>query len=157
MPLPLHLKRFEKDGQKPERANIEGEDRPVWRSRNHHRRPTSQFLDRHPPSLPDRLMAGLYRRAALVFIAFNAVFAFFYWIGDQPISKRAGGAYIDYLYFSIETLRPPVTAICIGYPLRAFYRNGGVVHGIFSMSLMTGLIFARFSRRMPGCCSQDIR
>jgi inward rectifier potassium channel len=42
--------------------------------------------------------------AALVFVAFNAFFATFYWIGDQPISNVPGGAYIDYLYFSIETL-----------------------------------------------------
>jgi inward rectifier potassium channel len=42
--------------------------------------------------------------AALVFIVFNAVFAVFYWIGDQPISSVPSGAYIDYLYFSIETL-----------------------------------------------------
>src|SRR5437016_12823668 len=42
--------------------------------------------------------------AALVFIVFNAVFAAFYWIGDQPIANVSGGAYIDYPYFSIETL-----------------------------------------------------
>src|SRR3954462_9678788 len=39
--------------------------------------------------------------AATVFVAFNAFIAFFYWIGDQPISNVPGGAYIDYLYFSI--------------------------------------------------------
>jgi inward rectifier potassium channel len=47
--------------------------------------------------------------AALVFLVFNAIFAFlywigFHWIGDQPISNVSGGAYIDYFYFSIETL-----------------------------------------------------
>src|SRR5260370_4354247 len=42
--------------------------------------------------------------AALVFVAFNAVFALFYWIGNAPISNVPCGAYIDYLYFSIETL-----------------------------------------------------
>src|SRR6202022_4898620 len=46
--------------------------------------------------------------AALLFVAFNAVFASFYWIGDQPISNAPGRAYIDYLYFSIEPLSPPV-------------------------------------------------
>src|SRR5258708_13155673 len=45
--------------------------------------------------------------AVLVFIAFNAGFAVFYWIGDQPISNVPSGAYIDYLYFSIETLSTP--------------------------------------------------
>ena len=85
--------------------------------------------------------------AAAVFIAFNAVFALFYWIGDQPVSNVPGGAYIDYLYFSIETLS---TA---GYgdmhPQTHYGHFIAAVElftGIFSMSLMTGLIFARFSR-----------
>jgi inward rectifier potassium channel len=85
--------------------------------------------------------------AMLVFIAFNAVFALFYWIGDHPISNVPGGAYIDYLYFSIETLS---TA---GYGdmhpdthYGHFIATVELFTGIFSMSLMTGLIFARFSR-----------
>ena len=85
--------------------------------------------------------------AALVFVAFNAVFALLYWIGDQPISNVPGGAYIDYLYFSIETLS---TA---GYGdmhpqthYGHFIATVELFTGIFSMSLMTGLIFARFSR-----------
>jgi inward rectifier potassium channel len=85
--------------------------------------------------------------AALVFVGFNAVFAFFYWIGNQPISNVPGGAYIDYLYFSIETLS---TA---GYGdmhpqthYGHFIATVELFTGIFSMSLMTGLIFARFSR-----------
>jgi len=85
--------------------------------------------------------------AALVFVAFNGFFAIFYWIGDQPISNVPGGAYIDYLYFSIETLS---TA---GYgdmhPQSHYGHFVAAVElftGIFSMSLMTGLVFARFSR-----------
>jgi inward rectifier potassium channel len=85
--------------------------------------------------------------AALVFLGFNAVFAVFYWIGDQPISNVPGGAYIDYLYFSIETLSTggygdmhPQTHY--GH----FIATVELFTGIFSMSLMTGLIFARFSR-----------
>jgi inward rectifier potassium channel len=85
--------------------------------------------------------------AALVFLAFNAVFALFYWIGDQPISNVPGGAYIDYLYFSIETLS---TA---GYGdmhpqthYGHFIATVELFTGIFSMSVMTGLVFARFSR-----------
>jgi len=85
--------------------------------------------------------------AALVFVAFNAVFAFFYWIGNQPISDVPDGAYIHYLYFSIETLS---TA---GYgdmhPQTHYGHFVAAVElftGIFSMSLMTGLIFARFAR-----------
>src|ERR1700726_3148924 len=85
--------------------------------------------------------------AALIFIAFNAVFAVFSGIGAQPISSVPSGAYIDYLYFSIETLS---TA---GYgdmhPQTHYGHFIAAVElftGIFSMSLMTGLIFARFSR-----------
>src|ERR1700704_59806 len=85
--------------------------------------------------------------AALVFIAFNAVFALFYWIGDQPISNVPDRGYIDYLYFSIETLS---TA---GYGdmhpqthYGHFIATVELFTGIFSMSLMTGLVFARFSR-----------
>jgi inward rectifier potassium channel len=85
--------------------------------------------------------------AALVFLVFNAVFACFYWIGDQPIANVPGGAYIDYFYFSIETLS---TA---GYGdmhpqthYGHFIATVELFTGIFSMSLMTGLIFARFSR-----------
>ena len=85
--------------------------------------------------------------AALVFLAFNAVFALLYWLGDQPVSNVQGGAYIDYLYFSIETLS---TA---GYGdmhpqthYGHFIATVELFTGIFSMSLMTGLIFARFAR-----------
>jgi inward rectifier potassium channel len=85
--------------------------------------------------------------AAFVFVAFNAFFALFYWLGDQPIANVRGGEYIDYLYFSIETLS---TA---GYgDMHPQTHYGHLIAtielftGIFSMSLMTGLIFARFSR-----------
>src|ERR1700716_232523 len=85
--------------------------------------------------------------AALVFLAFNAIFASYYWIGNQPISNVPSGAYIDYLYFSIETLS---TA---GYGdmhpqthYGHFISATELFTGIFSMSLMTGLIFARFAR-----------
>jgi inward rectifier potassium channel len=85
--------------------------------------------------------------AVLVFVGFNAVFAVLYWIGNQPISNVPDGAYINYLYFSIETLS---TA---GYGdmhpqthYGHFVAATELFTGIFSMSLMTGLIFARFSR-----------
>jgi inward rectifier potassium channel len=79
--------------------------------------------------------------------AFIGGAALLYWIGYQPISNVPGGSYIDYLYFSIETLS---TA---GYgdmhPQTHYGHFIAAVElftGIFSMSLMTGLIFARFSR-----------
>src|SRR5579862_5818945 len=85
--------------------------------------------------------------AALVFVVFNTIFGFLYWIGDNPVSNVTHSDYIDYLYFSIETLS---TA---GYGdmhpqthYGHFIATVELFTGIFSMSLMTGLIFARFSR-----------
>src|SRR5579863_7692905 len=85
--------------------------------------------------------------AAVVFVVFNAIFAVFYWIGDQPVSNVSHNDFIDYLYFSIETLS---TA---GYGdmhpqthYGHFVATVELFTGIFSMSLMTGLIFSRFSR-----------
>jgi inward rectifier potassium channel len=83
----------------------------------------------------------------LVFIVFNAAFGLLYWLGDQPVSNVARNDYLDYLYFSIETLS---TA---GYGdmhpqthYGHFVSAVELLTGIFSMSVMTGLIFARFSR-----------
>jgi len=91
--------------------------------------------------------AAFIAGAALVFLGFNALFALLYWIGGEPISNVPSGAYIDYFYFSIETLS---TA---GYGdmhpqshYGHFVATIELFTGIFSMSLMTGLIFARFSR-----------
>jgi inward rectifier potassium channel len=90
--------------------------------------------------------------AAVLFLVFNALFGLLYWLGDlwfanHPISNIPGGDYIDYFYFSIETLS---TA---GYGdmhpqthYGHFIATIELFTGIFSMSLMTGLIFARFSR-----------
>ena len=85
--------------------------------------------------------------AVFVFVVFNAGFGLFYWLGDQPISNVARNDYLDYLYFSIETLS---TA---GYgdmhPQTHYGHFIAAVElftGIFSMSLMTGMIFSRFSR-----------
>src|ERR1700753_2304990 len=85
--------------------------------------------------------------AAFVFVTFNAIFAVLYWIGDDPISNVPHRAYIDYVYFSIETLS---TAGYGDMHPQTHYGHliAGVelFTGIFSMSVMTGLIFARFSR-----------
>ena len=89
----------------------------------------------------------LHRRRGDGVCRLQRVLRLFYWIGDQPIANVPGGAYIDYLYFSIETLS---TA---GYGdmhpqthYGHFIATVELFTGIFSMSLMTGLIFARFSR-----------
>src|SRR6202158_5952534 len=85
--------------------------------------------------------------AVLVFVVFNALFASLYWIGNQPVSNVPGGAYIDYLYFSIETLSTAGYGDMRPQPHYGhFIAAVELFTGIFSMSLMTGLIFARFSR-----------
>src|SRR5438045_8519240 len=96
--------------------------------------------------------------AALVFVAFNAIFALFYWIADQPISNVPGGAYIDYLYFSIETLS---TA---GYGVLHPQSHYGhfvaaveLVTGIFWVWRSTGLIFALISRLGARALTADYR
>jgi inward rectifier potassium channel len=90
--------------------------------------------------------------AAVLFLLFNAGFGLLYWpcnlwFANQPISNVPGGDYIDYFYFSIETLS---TA---GYGdmhpqthYGHFIATIELFTGILSMSLMTGLIFSRFSR-----------
>src|SRR6202020_2548462 len=85
--------------------------------------------------------------AVLVFAVFNAGFGLLYWLGDQPTSNVARNDYLDYLYFSIETLS---TA---GYgDMHPQTHYGHFIAAvelftrIFSMSLMTGMIFFRFSR-----------
>src|ERR1700755_2651641 len=85
--------------------------------------------------------------AALVFVLLYTICGFLYWLGDNPVSNVTHSDYIDYLYFSIETLS---TA---GYGdmhpqthYGHFIATIELFTGIFSMSLMTGLIFARFSR-----------
>jgi hypothetical protein len=70
--------------------------------------------------------------AALVFLVFNAIFAFIYWIGfhgigDQPISNVPGGAYIDYFYFSIELDRR-LRRHAPAEPLRPFHRDHRAFH-----------------------------
>src|SRR5476649_1237245 len=147
MPLPQHHKRFEKmvrsqSERTPKARVVRFGDREIITEGLH----LSFWAD-----ISHRCMTASWPAfiggAALVFIAFNAVFAFFYWIGNQPIANVPGGAYIDYLYFSIETLS---TA---GYGdmhpdthYGHFIATVELFTGIFSMALMTGMIFARFSR-----------
>src|SRR3569832_718681 len=85
--------------------------------------------------------------AVAIFVIFNTLLGFLYWIGNDPISNVTRADYLDYLYFSIETLS---TA---GYgdmhPQTHYGHFVAAVElftGIFSMSLMTGLIFARLAR-----------
>ena len=85
--------------------------------------------------------------AAAIFIALNAVFAFFYWLGDQPIANVAPNLPLSLFYFSIETLAT------VGYgdmhpqtDYGHFIATVEIFTGMCFLAVMTGLIFARFSR-----------
>ena len=135
-----------------ERKDTEDAGPPAWRPRDRgRRRPASRFLGRHQPSLHDRVFLPGRPSSAERYWFLSPSTRFLRRSTGSEISRSpetvAGGAYIDYLYFSIETLS---TA---GYgdmhPQTHYGHFVAAVElftGIFSMSLMTGLIFARFSR-----------
>ncbi len=87
--------------------------------------------------------------AAAIFVVLNAVFAFFYWLGDQPIANVSPDLPLplSLFYFSIETLAT------VGYGDMHPQTNYGhlvatveIFTGMCFLAVMTGLIFARFSR-----------
>ena len=85
--------------------------------------------------------------AAAIFLALNAVFGFFYSLGHEPIANAAENGPLGYFYFSIETLAT------VGYGDMHPQTNYGhlvatveIFTGMSFLAVMTGLIFARFSR-----------
>jgi inward rectifier potassium channel len=87
--------------------------------------------------------------AALIFIILNAAFAFLYWLGREPIANIAPNLPLplSMFYFSVETLAT------VGYGDMHPQTNYGhvvatveIFTGMSFLAVMTGLIFARFSR-----------
>src|ERR1700683_4070019 len=85
--------------------------------------------------------------AAAIFVTLNAVFAFFYWLGDRPIANVSDDLPLSLFYFSIETLAT------VGYGDMHPQTDYGhliatieIFTGMCLLAVMTGLIFARFSR-----------
>jgi len=85
--------------------------------------------------------------AAAIFVVLNAVFAFLYWLGNEPIANVAGNEPLGLFYFSVETLAT------VGYgdmhPQTAyghFIATIEIFTGMSFLAVMTGLIFSRFSR-----------
>ena len=85
--------------------------------------------------------------AAALFVALNAVFGFLYSLGHDPIANAAQNGPLAYFYFSIETLAT------VGYGDMHPQTNYGhliatveIFTGMSFLAVMTGLIFARFSR-----------
>jgi inward rectifier potassium channel len=90
-----------------------------------------------------------FASAAAIFIMLNAVFAFLFWLGDEPIANVAPNLPLplSLFYFSIETLAT------VGYGDMHPQTNYGhlvatveIFTGMSFLAVMTGLIFARFSR-----------
>jgi inward rectifier potassium channel len=85
--------------------------------------------------------------AAAIFVGLNAVFAFLYWLGDQPVANVDRNLPLSLFYFSIETLAT------VGYgdmhpqtDYGHFIATVEIFTGMCLLAVMTGLIFARFSR-----------
>jgi inward rectifier potassium channel len=90
---------------------------------------------------------GFFASAALIFLVLNGGFASVYMLGHDPIANAAPGRFLDLLYFSIETLAT------VGYgDMHPQTDYGHVVAtveiftGMSFLAVMTGLVFARFSR-----------
>src|SRR5260370_24105238 len=88
-----------------------------------------------------------FASAALVFIALNGTFALVIFLGHEPIANAPTGSFMDLFYFSIETLAT------VGYgdmhPQTHFghvVATAEIFIGMSLLAVMTGLIFARFSR-----------
>jgi inward rectifier potassium channel len=90
---------------------------------------------------------AFFGTAAAVFIALNALFAFLYFLGKDPIANAGDRSALELFYFSIETLAT------VGYGDMHPQSNYGhviatveIFTGMCFLAVMTGLIFARFSR-----------
>jgi inward rectifier potassium channel len=92
---------------------------------------------------------AFFGSAALIFIALNTVFGVLYWLGKDPIANVSPELPLplSLFYFSIETLAT------VGYGDMHPQTNYGhliatveIFTGMSFLAVMTGLIFARFSR-----------
>jgi inward rectifier potassium channel len=90
---------------------------------------------------------GFFASAAAIFLVLNGSFAVIYSLGDGPIANAVPGRFLDLLYFSIETLAT------VGYgdmhPQTDYGHLVATVEiftGMSFLAVMTGLVFARFSR-----------
>jgi inward rectifier potassium channel len=88
-----------------------------------------------------------FATAAAIFIFLNAVFAALFYLGKDPIANVAKDLPLSLFYFSIETLAT------VGYGDMHPQTNYGhfiatveIFTGMCLLAVMTGLIFARFSR-----------
>jgi inward rectifier potassium channel len=85
--------------------------------------------------------------AAAVFAVLNTVFATLFYLGDKPVANVRSESFLEFLFFSIETLAT------VGYgDMHPQIDYGHIVAtveiftGMSFLAVMTGLVFARFSR-----------
>jgi len=88
-----------------------------------------------------------FASAAVIFIVLNTVFAGLYMLGKNPVANVSDELPLSLFYFSIETLAT------VGYGDMHPQTNYGhlvatveIFTGMSFLAVMTGLIFARFSR-----------
>jgi inward rectifier potassium channel len=84
---------------------------------------------------------------AAIFVLFNLLFAEIYNLGEAPIANAKPGSFADLFFFSVETTST------VGYgdmhPQSMYghlVATGENFFGLVSLAVMTGLVFARFSR-----------
>ena len=85
--------------------------------------------------------------AAVIFIALNGIFALLYSLGTDPIANVSSQRFLELFYFSIETLAT------VGYgdmhpqtDYGHFIATIEIFTGMCFLAVLTGLVFARFSR-----------
>src|SRR5262245_27288589 len=85
--------------------------------------------------------------AAAVFVVLNTVFGTLFYLGDKPVANVRSETFLEYFFFSIETLAT------VGYGDMHPQTNYGhivatveIFTGMSFLAVMTGLVFARFSR-----------
>lgn len=81
------------------------------------------------------------------FVLVNAAFGLAYWLDPGSVANARPDRFFDYLFFSIETLAT------VGYGVMAPHDAYGhvvasveIFFGMLGIALITGLVFARFSR-----------
>lgn len=90
---------------------------------------------------------SLFLGMALAFILFNGLFAVLYALGDGAVANARHGHPLDYFFFSIETFA--TVGYGVMYPDTLYGHTVASIQiflSIFSVAVMTGLIFSRFSR-----------
>ncbi len=90
--------------------------------------------------------------AALIFVLLNVLYALLYSLGKDPVANLGADRFLDLIYFSIETLAT------VGYgdmhpqtDYGHFIATIEIFTGMCFLAVLTGLVFARFSRPRARC------